>query len=85
MKVLPKTGVLKNPNNWKGTILLDAISKISSIFVNIKLKILLNTREITHQIGATPNLGFQDAVFVLKRSFNNDVKNFSTSGWCLSI
>ena len=66
LKVLPKKGDLKNPNNWRGIILLDINSKIISIFINIKLQKLLKTRGIAHQFGATPKLGCQDAVFVLK-------------------
>ena len=66
LKVLPKKGDLKNPNNWRGIILLDVNSKIISIFINTKLQKLLKTQGIAHQVGATPKLGCQDAVFVLK-------------------
>ena len=45
IKVLPKKGDLKNPNNWRGIILPDIISKIISIFINIKLKIVLKHEE----------------------------------------
>lgn len=66
LKVLPKKGNLLDPNNWRGIVLMDVVSKTVSIFINIRLQRLMKIRGTPLQFGATPNSGCQDGVFVLK-------------------
>lgn len=66
LKPLLKKVDLSDPNNWRGILLLDVVSKILSIFINTRIKFLLESRGINFKFRATPKLGFQDAIFVLK-------------------
>ena len=66
VKPFPKKGDLLDLNDWRDIILIDIASKIVSIFLNLRLQILLKLRGIPCKFGATPKLGFQDAPFVLK-------------------
>ena len=45
---------------------MDIVSKVVSIFVNVRLQKLMKIRGLPFQFGATPKLGCQDAVFALK-------------------
>ena len=66
IKVLPKKGDLTDLNNWRGIVLMEFSSKIVIIFINMRLQKLLKLHGIPYQFGASPKLGCQDAVFVLK-------------------
>ena len=65
-KYYQKKGDLSDPNNWRGIVLMEVSSKIISIFLNIKLQKLLKIRGSPLQFGASPKLGCQNAVFILK-------------------
>jgi len=41
LKILPKKGDLRNLNNWRGIMLLDAASNILSMVINGRLQRLL--------------------------------------------
>ena len=66
IKALPKKGKLLDLSNWRGIVLMDIVSKVVSVFVNVRLQKLMKIRGLPFQFGATPKLGCQDAVFVLK-------------------
>ena len=59
---------------------MDVASKIVSIFLNLRLQILLESRGTPYQFGATPKLGCQDATFVLK-SFLQDRREKGYDTW----
>ena len=63
---LPKKGDLTDLSNWRGITLLDCISKVVSIFLNNRLQKLLEKNGIDFQFRAMLNLGYQDAVFIIK-------------------
>jgi len=51
LKMLPKKGDLRDLNNWRGIMLLDAASKILSMIINSRLQRLLKEIGIEEQNG----------------------------------
>ena len=51
LKMLPKKGDLRDLNNWRGIMLLDAASKIVSMVINGRLQRLLKEVGIEEQNG----------------------------------
>ena len=58
LKILPKKGDTSNPKiNWRGINLLDVVSKLMSIILNIRLQIALKKHGTPLQFGASPKMG----------------------------
>ncbi len=51
LKILPKKGDLRDLNNWRGIMLLDAASKVVSMIINSRLQLLLKEVGIEEQNG----------------------------------
>ena len=57
LKMLPKKGDLRDLNNWRGIMLLDAASKILSMIINSRLQRLLKEIGIEEQNGFSSGRG----------------------------
>ena len=57
LKLLPKKADLRNLNNWRGIMLLDAASKIISMVINNRLQQLLKEEGIEEQSGFSGGRG----------------------------
>jgi hypothetical protein len=66
LKLLPKKGDLKNPNNWRGIMLLDISGKIVASILSERLQGLLMRHGIECQNGFSRLRGCPDALFSLK-------------------
>ena len=60
LKLLPKKGDLRNLNNWRGIMLLDAASKILSMIINDRLQRLLKEVGLEEQNGFSSGRGVAD-------------------------
>jgi len=63
LKMLPKKGDLRNLNNWRGIMLLDAASKIIPMVISGRLQRLLKEVGIEEQNGFMGGRGGSDGVF----------------------
>ena len=68
LKLLPKKGDLRNLNNWRGTMLLDAASKIISMVINSRLQQLLKEEGIEEQNGFSGGRGCADGSFCIRQA-----------------
>ena len=68
LKVLPKKGDLRDLNNWRRIMLLDAASKIISMVINGRLQRLLK------EVGIEEQNGFMGGGAVARTAFSASVR-----------
>ena len=66
LKLLPKKGDLKNPNSWRGIMLLDISGKLVASIISERLQVLLHQHGMECQNRFSPMRGCPDALFSLK-------------------
>ena len=66
--MLPKKGDLRDLNNWRGIMLLDAASKIISMVINDRLQRLLKEIGIEEQNGFSGGRGCMDGSFCIRQA-----------------
>jgi hypothetical protein len=68
LKILPKKGDLRDLNNWRGIMLLDAASKVVSMIINSRLQLLLKVVGIEEQNGFMGGRGGSDGIFCIRQA-----------------
>ena len=68
LKMLPKKGDLRDLNNWRGIMLLDAASKLVSMIIANRLDRVLKEEGLEAQNGFTGGRGCSDGSFSLRQA-----------------
>ena len=63
---VPKKGNLRNPNRWRGIMLMDICSKVFYSIMTARALQLLDKQGTRFQFGGTPKLGCRDSLLSLK-------------------
>ncbi len=65
-KTLPKKGNVRDLNNWRDIMLLDAASKAVSIIISSRLLLLLEEVDIEEQNGFMRGRGGSNSIFCIQ-------------------
>lgn len=84
LKILPKKGDLRDLNNWRGIMLLDAASKIVSMIINSRLQRLLKEVGIEAQNGFTGGRGCADGSFCIRQALKKR-REHGLESWVLFV
>ena len=84
LKLLPKKGDLRNLNNWRGIMLLDAASKIISMVINNRLQQLLKEEGIEEQNGFSGGRGCADGSFCIRQALKKR-REHGQESWVLFV
>jgi hypothetical protein len=84
LKILPKKGDLRDLNNWRGIMLLDAASKIISMIVNNHLQRLLKEIGIEEQNGLSGGRGCSDGSFCIRQALKKR-REHGQESWVLFV
>ena len=84
LKILPKKGDLRDLNNWRGIMLLDAASKIISMIVNNRLQRLLKEIGIEEQNGFSGGRGCSDGSFCIRQALKKR-REHGQESWVLFV
>ena len=84
LKILPKKGDLRDLNNWRGIMLLDAASKVVSMIINSRLQLLLKEVGIEEQNGFMGGRGGSDGIFCIRQALKKRRKHGKES-WVLFV
>ncbi len=68
LKMLPKKGDLRDLNNWRGIMLLDAVSKLLSMIITSRLGKIMKEEGMEEQSDFTSGLGTSDGSFSLRQA-----------------
>ena len=64
--LVPKSGNLSDPNNWRGVTLMDIGSKTISNILCTRLFKIIEAHRVRYQFGSTPGVGCQNGSFTIK-------------------
>ena len=67
---VPKKGDQKDPNKWRGIMLMEICSKVLSSIMTARAFKLLKKYGTRFQFGGTPGVGCRDGLFTLKSLLN---------------
>jgi hypothetical protein len=67
---VPKKGNLKDPNKWRGIMLMEICSKVLSSIMTARAFKLLKKYGTRFKFGGTPGVGCRDGLFTLKSLLN---------------
>ena len=84
LKILPKKGDLRDLNNWRGIMLLDAASKIISMIINNRLQRLLKEIGIEEQNGFSGGRGCSDGSFCIRQALKKR-REHGQESWVLFV
>jgi hypothetical protein len=84
LKMLPKKGDLRDLNNWRGIMLLDAASKILSMIINNRLQRLLKEIGIEEQNGFSSGRGCADGSFCIRQALKKR-REHGQESWVLFV
>ena len=84
LKMLPKKGDLRDLNNWRGIMLLDAVSKIISMVINGRLQRLLKEVGIEEQNGFMGGRGGSDGIFCIRQALKKR-REHGQESWVLFV
>ena len=84
LKILPKKGDLRDLNNWRGIMLLDAASKIVSMIINSRLQLLLKEVGIEEQSGFMGGRGSSDGIFCIRQALKKR-REHGKESWVLFV
>jgi exonuclease III len=84
LKMLPKKGDLRDLNNWRGIMLLDAASKVISMVVNSRLQRLLKEVGIEEQNGFMGGRGCADGSFCIRQALKKR-REHGLESWVLFV
>ena len=84
LKLLPKKGDLRDLNNWRGIMLLDAASKIISMIINDRLQRLLKEVGIEEQNGFSGGRGCSDGSFCIRQALKKR-REHGLESWVLFV
>jgi hypothetical protein len=84
LKILPKKGDLRDLNNWRGIMLLDAASKVVSMIINGRLQRLLKEVGIEAQNGFMGGRGCVDGSFCIRQALMKR-KEHGLASWVLFV
>jgi len=84
LKMLVKKGDLRDLNNWRGILLLDAASKILSMIINNRLQRLLKEIAIEEQNGFSSGRGCTDGSFCIRQALKKRLQHGHES-WVLFV
>ena len=84
LKMLPKKGDLRDLNNWRGIMLLDAASKIVSMVINGRLQLLLKEVGIEEQNGFMGGRGGSDGIFCIRQALKKR-REHGKESWVLFV
>ena len=83
-KTLPKKGDLRDLNNWRGIMLLDAASKVVSMIINSRLQLLLKEVGIEEQNGFMGGRGGSDGIFCIRQALKKR-REHGKESWVLFV
>ena len=83
-QMLPKSGDLKDPSNWRPIAILPVIYKIFSKMVCNRLRGVLNEYQPDDQYAFRPNRNIND-VFIILESMIGKCMQYDTPLWMVSI
>ena len=84
LKILPKKGDLRDLNNWRGIMLLDAASKVVSMIINSRLQLLLKEVGIEEQNGFMGGRGGSDGIFCIRQALKKR-REHGKESWVLFV
>ena len=84
LKILPKKGDLRDLNNWRGIMLLDAASKVVSMIINSRLQLLLKEVGIEEQNGVMGGRGGSDGIFCIRQALKKR-REHGKESWVLFV
>lgn len=84
LKVLPKKGNLKDPNNWRGIMLLDIGAKIVASIISERLQDLLEEVGMECQNGFSRLRGCADAGYTLKAALQK-LREHQQDSWVVFV
>ena len=84
LKILPKKGDLRDLNNWRGIMLLDAASKVMSMIINSRLQLLLKEVGIEEQNGFMGGRGCSDGIFCIRQALKKR-REHGKESWVLFV
>ena len=84
LKLVPKKGDLRDLNNWRGIMLLDAASKIISMIINNRLQRLLREVGIEEQNGFSGGRGCADGSFCIRQALKKR-REHGLESWVLFV
>jgi hypothetical protein len=84
LKILPKKGDLRDLNNWRGIMLLDAASKIISMVINSRLQKLLKEEGMEEQNGFSGGRGCSDGSFCIRQALKKR-REHGQESWVLFV
>jgi len=84
LKMLPKKGDLRDLNNWRGIMLLDAASKILSMIINNRLQRLLKEIGMEEQNGFSSGRGCTDGSFCIRQALKKR-REHGQESWVLFV
>ena len=84
LKMFPKKGDLRDLNNWRGIMLLDAASKIVSMVINGRLQLLLKEVGIEEQNGFMGGRGGSDGIFCIRQALKKR-REHGLESWVLFV
>jgi hypothetical protein len=85
LKILPNKGDLRDLNNWRGIMLLDAASKIISMVINGRLQRLLKKVGIEEQGGFMGGRGGSDGIFCIRQALKKKRREHGKESWLLFV
>ena len=84
LKILPKKGDVRDLNNWRGIMLLDAVFKVISMIINDRLQRLLKEVGIEEQNGFCCGCGCSDGNFCIRQALKKR-REHSLDSWVLFV
>ena len=84
LKIIPKKGDLRDLNNWRGIMLLDAASKVVSMIINSRLQLLLKKVGIEEQNGFMGGRGGSDGIFCIRQALKKR-REHGKESWVLFV